>query len=139
MISLKGDYLKFKDVLAQGFYKLDHLLNIVFMTNIPDHLILFGDNYDVDHIIYLVFAHVMKNNSDPWSIWKSVKDNSCFKLTSKQDSIFLENLYHVSNLLNKYGKKPEVVIYIRKSKKETNWANLPSIINLSDFEINYIN
>ncbi|OFZ21349.1 MAG: hypothetical protein A2202_05240 [Bdellovibrionales bacterium RIFOXYA1_FULL_36_14] len=139
MISFKGDYLKFKDVLAHGFYKLDHLLNIIFMTNIPDHLILFGDNYDVDHIIYLVFAHIMMNNADPWSIWKNVKDNPYFKLTSKQDSIFLENLYQISNLLKKHGKLPDIKIYIRKTKKQTDWAALPTCVNLSDFEINYIN
>lgn len=115
---LEGD-LTAKDLKGQGIYKLNHLLDILLMTGVPDELTLMGDNFESDPIIYLTLAKILTLNIDPWIIWNSIKDEDIFQLKRKQNSQLLNKIFQLNNLVNrKYknsvAKKVAIKIYIRK-------------------------
>jgi hypothetical protein len=115
---LEGD-LTAKDIKGQGLYKLNHLLDILLMTGVPDELILMGDNFESDPIIYLTLAKILTMNIDPWIIWNSIKDEETFLLKRKQNSQLLNKIFQIDNLLIRRKKdKPtrpmSIKIYIRK-------------------------
>lgn len=119
---LYGDLFA-KDIKVQGLYKLNHLLDILLMTGIPDELILMGDNFESDPVIYLTLANVLYENVDPWNLWNNIKQNEFFRLHKTQNSKFLNKIYQVDNLLNKIKKKkrnfrPNLKIYIRKRSSD---------------------
>lgn len=119
---LEGE-LSPKDIKIQGLYKLNHLLDILLMTGIPDELILMGDNFESDPAIYLTLAKILREDIDPWVIWNNIKQTDLFQLRKKQNSQFLNKIYQLDNLLTrkrkeKNSKKPIIKIYIRKRFKE---------------------
>jgi hypothetical protein len=119
---LEGE-LTAKDLSHQGLYKLNHLLDILLMTGIPDELVLMGDNFESDPIIYLTLAKILREDIDPWIIWNEVKEQEIFMLKKKQNSQFLNKIYQLDNLLTrerkKYpNKKPHIEIFIRKRFKQ---------------------
>jgi hypothetical protein len=108
-----------KDLKSQGLYKLNHLLDILLMTGIPDELVLMGDNFESDPAIYLTLTRILKEEVDPWVIWNDIKEEDIFQLKKKQNSQFLNKIYQLDNLLTRKrkernGKKIEIKIYIRK-------------------------
>lgn len=118
---LEGE-LTTKDLKYQGLYKLNHLLDILLMTGIPDELVLMGDNFESDPAIYLTLAKILRDDIDPWVVWNSIKEQDLFQLKKKQNSQFLNKIYQLDNLLtrrrkNKTHKKTAIKIYIRKRFK----------------------
>lgn len=126
---LEGE-LTTKDLKHQGLYKLNHLLDILLMTGVPDELVLMGDNFESDPIIYLTLAKILRDDIDPWIIWNEIKEKDIFMLQKQQNSQFLNKIYQLDNLLTrerkKYpNKKPHLEIYIRKRFKDDE-------VNISD-------
>ena len=114
---LEGD-LTPKDLKVQGIYKLNHLLDIIHMTGIPDKLVLMGDNFESDPIIYLTFNELLQGRTEPRELWNRLKNYEAFKLSTKQNSMFLNKIFQLSDIIRKLEKKTEVTIYIRKKAKE---------------------
>jgi hypothetical protein len=118
--------LRPKDLKVQGLYKLNHLLDILLMIGIPKELALMGDNFEADPIIYLTMAHILTEESDPWRLWNTVKEQESFKLSSKQNSQLLNKMYQFKSLIknnkdsfaDNEDSKTSVKIYIRKIADE---------------------
>lgn len=107
----EGD-LSTKDLKSQGFYKLNTIVNILLMTGIPDDLVLVGDGFESDTIIYLTLAAVLIGRYDPWIIWNSIKREESFKLTNQQHFRFLSKFYQLKNMSD--ARSPSSLkIYIR--------------------------
>lgn len=106
-----GD-LSRKDLRSQGFYKLNSIVNILLMTGVPDDLILIGDGFESDTLIYLTLAAVLVGRYDPWTLWNQVKKEESFQLTSQQHFRFLSKFYQLKNMCDAHptGK---VKIFIR--------------------------
>ncbi len=94
---LEGD-LTPKDLTAQGFYKLNQLVDILLMTGIPDVLVLMGDCFESDRLIYLTLASILVGKHDPWSVWNAIKKERSFQLTTKQHFSFLSKFYRLGPL-----------------------------------------
>lgn len=107
----EGD-LSTKDLKSQGFYKLNTIVNILLMTGIPEELVLIGDGFESDTIIYLTLAAVLVDRYDPWTLWNNIKREESFKLTNQQHFRFLSKFYQLKNMSD---AKPrgKVKIYIR--------------------------
>lgn len=129
ILSLFEMSLTFKDLKVQGLYKLNHLLDILLMTGIPDDLVLMGDNFESDPLIYLTLAMILEDDVGPWAIWNTLKEQKNFRLNKKQNSIFLNKIYQLSGLVkchkNSKSRQTSLKIYIRK-KSEDDQLNLPS-------------
>ena len=107
----EGD-LSTKDLKSQGFYKLNTLVDILLMTGIPDELVLIGDGFESDTIIYLTLAAVLVDRYDPWTLWNNIKREESFKLTNQQHFRFLSKFYQLKNMSNA-RPKCKLKIYIR--------------------------
>jgi len=59
IFSLFQGELATKDIKSQGFYKFNTIVNILLMTGIPDDLVLMGDGFESDTIIYLALASIL--------------------------------------------------------------------------------
>lgn len=114
-ISLFDGSLATKDLKKHGFYKINQMVDILMMVGIPEHLVLFGDGFETDTFIYLILKSLIVDHTDPWKLWKSIKNHRIFNLNSKQDSYFLTKFYRLSELSR---SKPPVKfeIYIRATK-----------------------
>ncbi len=118
-ISVFDGRLTTKDLKKQGFYKLNQLVDIILMTDIPDELVLMGDGFESDPFIYLTLQQLMNPNNDPWKIWKGIKNHNIFKLTSKQDSYFLTKFYQLNSMAKK-SHISKIVTYIRATQNNIN-------------------
>jgi len=127
-ISLFDGSLATKDLKKHGFYKINQLVDILMMIGIPDHLVLFGDGFETDDFIYLILKSLLVDKTDPWKLWKSIKNHRIFNLNSKQDSYFLTKFYRLSEMSKSHGSI-KLEIFIRatdqnieelKNKKFTN-------------------
>ncbi len=112
-----------KDLKVQGLYKLNHLLDILMLTGIPEHLVLMGDNFESDPIIYLSLASLLRGNQEPWQLWNYLRKLDAFQMNKKQNAILLNKVYQIHNQL-KFWKKEhsepvDIKIYIRKKVDET--------------------
>lgn len=114
-----------KDLKVQGIYKLNHLLDIIHMTGIPDELVLMGDNFESDPLIYLTFFELLKARTEPRFVWNKLKKYEAFKLSSKQNSMLLNKIFQLKDMLKRTDIEPEVEIFIRKKVKEDS-LNIPS-------------
>jgi hypothetical protein len=112
ILSLNESELSFKDIKKQGFYKLNHLVDILLMTGIPDELILMGDGFESDTIIYLVLRSILIENLDPHFIWKSVKELKTFGFNTKQQAKFLIKFNQLAGQIHK-KKTQKMKIFIR--------------------------
>jgi phosphoserine phosphatase len=115
--------LRPKDLKAQGYYKLSQLLKILWLTGIPDQLVLMGDGFEADPMIYLTLRSILLNLKNPRSVWSEVRQDSHFNFSSRQNGEILQLIYTLQNLQLKKQKIPDVAIYIRQK-------NLSSPINL---------
>jgi len=109
-----------KDLKVQGLYKLNHLLDIIIMTGVPDKLVLMGDNFESDPIIYLTLTSILIDDKDPWIFWNSLKKHESFQLNEKQNSQFLGKIFQIQTILGeRKSKQPlDIKILIRKKGKE---------------------
>jgi phosphatidate phosphatase APP1 len=107
----EGD-LSTKDLKSQGFYKLNTIVNILLMTGIPDDLVLIGDGFESDTIIYLTLAAVLVGRYDPWTLWNNIKKEESFRLTNQQHFRFLSKFYQLKNMSDAHPRG-KVKIYIR--------------------------
>ncbi len=118
-----------KDLKIQGLYKLNHLLDILLMTGIPDQLVLVGDNFESDPTIYAALSKILTQKIDPWKIWTILKKYEAFSSNQKQESQMLNKIYQLQNLFShrKNKKRPpcSLKIYIRRKLKE-NEFNIPN-------------
>ncbi len=112
IFSLFEGELSTKDLKSQGFYKFDTIVNILLMTGVPDELILIGDGFESDTLIYLTIAAILVGKYDPWMLWNSVKTQEAFKLTNNQNVRFLTKLNQLKHL-GLSRKPPQLKIYIR--------------------------
>jgi hypothetical protein len=112
ILSWSDSLLTAKDLKTQGFYKLNHLVNILLMTGIPNELILMGDAFESDTMIYLTLAAILLDNQDPWKIWNTIREEEEFKLNNKQNVRFLNKFYQLSTNAKK-EKLQNLKIYIR--------------------------
>ena len=65
------------------------------MTGLPDELVLMGDGFESDPLIYMIFVSILKGHSDPWFIWNSLKEHKALKFNNNQNSKFLIKLYNL--------------------------------------------
>ena len=93
-----------KDLKIQGSYKAVQLIEILLMTGIPDHLILIGDSFDSDPLIYAAIGSQLQNQLDPQKLWNTVKKLPEFSMNRKQDEQLLNGLYRLHDLLEKHQK-----------------------------------
>jgi len=117
---LEGE-LSPKDLKAQGLYKMNHLLDILLMTGIPNQLVLMGDNFESDPAIYLIMAKILKESNDPWFLWNQIKEKEIFNLHKKQNSQFLNKIFQLDNQKSRFmkiHKSIDLKIYIRKKFKD---------------------
>jgi len=114
----EGDF-GFKDLGTQGFYKLNHLVNILLMTGVPEELVLVGDGFESDTLIYLTLTSVLMGRQDPWVVWNAIKKDEGFKLTPRQHFRFLNKFYQLKNLSNSVqGCQVKIHIRCRKDMLE---------------------
>ncbi len=114
IISIVDGLLTTKDLKSQGFYKLNHLVNILIMTGIPEELVLMGDGFESDPLIYLTLVALLENRQEPLLIWDQIKKLKSFKLNRKQDSLFLSRVYELQNEIKRKNVKCSYRIYIRR-------------------------
>ncbi len=107
----EGD-LSTKDLKSQGFYKLNTIVNILLMTGIPSELVLVGDGFESDTIIYLTLAAILIGRYDPWTIWNLIKKEESFRLTNQQHFRFLSKFYQLKNMSDAHPRG-KLQIYIR--------------------------
>lgn len=107
----EGD-LSTKDLKSQGFYKLNNIVNILLMTGIPDDLVLIGDGFESDTIIYLTLAAILVGRYDPWTLWNLIKKEESFKLTNQQHFRFLSKFYQLKNMSDAHPRG-KLKIFIR--------------------------
>jgi len=110
-----------KDIKIQGLYKFNHLLDILLMTGVPNSLILMGDNFESDPLIYLSLAKILRRDTRPWDLWNDLKKQKAFQLSRKQNSQFLNKIYQLDSMLSKkahQGHTPKIKIYIRRKNDE---------------------
>lgn len=112
IFSLFEGELSTKDLKSQGFYKFNTIVNILLMTGIPDELVLIGDGFESDTLIYLTLAAIIVGKYDPWMVWNSVKTQEAFKLNNQQNVGFLTKLNQLKHLSLSH-KNPQLKIYIR--------------------------
>jgi hypothetical protein len=82
------------------------------MIGIPDDLVLVGDGFESDTIIYLTLAAILVGRYDPWTIWNLIKKEESFKLTNQQHFRFLSKFYQLKNMSDAHPKG-KLQIYIR--------------------------
>lgn len=127
-ISIFDGAMTTKDLKQQGFYKLSQLVDILLMTGIPDKIVLMGDGFESDPYIYLTLRSLIKDKTDPWKLWSSIKNHSIFNLTTKQNSYFLTKLYRLSEL-SKIKENVDFDIYIRSTNDNINALKTMEIHN----------
>jgi len=107
-----------KDLKVQGIYKLGHLLDIIYMTGVPKEIVLMGDNFESDPLIYLTFYELLKGRTEAREIWNRLKNYEAFKLSNKQNSLLLNKIYQLKDMIKRNQANPEIKIYIRKKAEE---------------------
>jgi hypothetical protein len=86
------------------------------MTSLPKELVLMGDGFESDVIIYLTLFAALKRHIDPWQLWNQVRSLESFRLTNKQNSRFLSKFYQMHSLSKK--GEVDIKIYIRCKKDD---------------------
>ena len=106
-----------RDLKIQGTYKLGHLFKILLMTGIPSRLVLMGDNFESDPLVYLTLAAFLKSDLEPWAVWNEFKEQKNIHLNKKQNALFLDRMYQLNTKVKKFkenGHGIDLKIYIRK-------------------------
>ncbi len=124
-----------KDIKMQGLYKLNHLLDIIFLTGIPDHLVLIGDNFESDPLIYQTFAKFLLGEIGARSLWVELQRSRPFLINRRQKITVLNKLYHLSSMVKISKVRPKIDVYIRMrfTGDKMILDNVDKIRNLSFF------
>lgn len=140
--SFSKNLLSIKDVKKQGFYKLNQLVKILSMTGVPKEVVLIGDGFEADTLIYLTLYAILVDKEDSWQVWNSLKDNNVFKLTHRQHSLFLSKLYglseqakHVENFVFEIKIRCNKEIYENAKSKRYNIPFIDKNLNIVDFYV----
>lgn len=129
-----------KDLKVQGMYKLNHLLDIILMVGLPEELILMGDNFESDPIIYLALSSLLKDEMDPWKFIQFLDRQDSFQMNKKQKAHLLSKSYQIGSLVDKRQKSthplPLIKIHIRKKVSEDS-IDVPKMLrnNLDKVEL----
>ena len=122
VFSLFETHLTPKDLKLQGPYKLGQLLDILLMTGPPEELILMGDNYEADPVIYLGLAKLLLGQLPPWETWNLLKKQKAFQANRRQHSQILSKIYQLAGQIKAWKKERaegiQLKIYIRRKKRE---------------------
>lgn len=118
ILSILENDLSPKDIKTQGIYKLGHLLDIINMTDIPSSLVLMGDNFESDPLIYLTFSELLTGRVEPRQLWNELKRVEDFKVTARQNGLFLNKIFQIKDSVKQHGLDKEIKIYIRKKAQE---------------------
>ena len=81
------------------------------MTTVPQKLVLMGDNFESDPMIYATIALLLVENREARQIWQDVSTRPEFQFTSQQNGQILGKLYQLESMKQ---QQCEVQIYIRK-------------------------
>lgn len=112
IFSFFNEELTPKDIKHQGFYKLSTIVDILLMCQLPQEIVLIGDGFESDMLIYLVIKLIIMDKTDPYQLWKELSQKREFTLNAKQQSQFLLKVYELSNL-SRSKWTSNVTIYIR--------------------------
>lgn len=121
VLSVLDPSLTAKDIASQGAYKLGQLIDVLLMTDVPDELVLIGDNFESDPAIYLTVAMLLHGDHEPWHIWNRLKERDSFRLNRRQDADVLSRLHLLGDLIDRSGKEgrtARVKIHIRRRGDE---------------------
>ena len=135
--SLFSSELFFKDLSAHGVHKLNSLLDIFLMTDIPSKIILLGDSSEADPLIYSIFKKVCSLNLEPDYLWDEIRTKKEFRLTDSQSLQFLGKLYEIKNKLRKQNQKTDIKIYIRNVPGKNFNKEIPDFIKKEFDEIQF--
>lgn len=112
ILSFFNQELTTKDIKHQGFYKLATIVDILIMCQLPQEIVLVGDGFESDMLIYIIIKLIIVDKIDPYKLWKDLAKKKEFTLNAKQKSQFLLKFYELSNLSrNKWNC--QVSIFIR--------------------------
>ncbi len=122
IISFFDRELTTKDMKNQGFYKLNQLVDILLMTDIPKELVLMGDSFETDTLIYLILNSILSGDENARRVWKEIEKDKSFNFTSKQGFRFLSKFYELETRVKNLKSKPEIKILIRCTQENFEWA-----------------
>ena len=129
--------LFFKDISTHGVHKLNSLIDIFLMTEIPNHIVLLGDSSEADPLIYSIFYKISLGSFAPDDLWDEIKTKNEFRLTDSQSLQFLGKLYEVKNKLSKKKKETVINIFIRNVPGKKFKKQVPSFIKEEFKKINF--
>ncbi len=121
--SFSAGELSFKDIKNQIFYKLNSLMDILLLTGSPQSLVLMGDSYESDPIVYLIIAVILVEKMDPWYVGDRLKASPHFQFNKKQEAIFLNKIYSLSELGRNSSINIQIFIRLYKKKLEDHIFN----------------
>ncbi len=116
--------LGLKDLTNQGVYKLTGLLEILLITGIPKKLVLMGDNFESDPLIYQIFAEVLNSDKTTEELLTKIKRIPTFSLTDAQ---YLALYDKISSIKSQKQDNVEIEVLIRKIHQNSN-------INYDEFD-----
>ena len=118
IFSFLENVLTLKDLRTQGPYKFGHLLDIILMTGIPRHIVLMGDNFESDPLIYAALAMLLQKKIKSWNLWQQLKKHPSFSANNRQEGQLLDKIYQLEGILKNEPTTPEIDIFIRKKNDE---------------------
>ena len=110
--------LTLKDLRTQGPYKFNHLLDIILMIGIPRQLVLMGDNFEADPVIYAALTLLLHKKVQPWVLWQKLKKHPTFSANSRQEGQLLDKIYQLEGIMKNCDEIPQVSIFIRQKKEQ---------------------
>ena len=110
--------LTLKDLRTQGPYKFNHLLDIILMTGVPDELVLIGDNFEADPVIYASLTLLLHKKIKPWDLWQQLKKHPSFSANTRQEGQLLDKIYQLEGIIKGQDKTPKVSIFIRQKEND---------------------
>jgi phosphatidate phosphatase APP1 len=111
IFSFSSNELTPKDIKKQGFYKMNHLIHILQMCQSPSKIVLMGDSYESDLIIYSSIRALIHERIDHYILYKTLIQKHHFTLNSMQTASFLLDLAKLQEMTKII--RPEIEIYIR--------------------------
>jgi hypothetical protein len=104
----------------------------MFMCGHAQELVLMGDGFESDLLIYTVFQRILSKKADPHHLWSSLVKRKEFNLTSNQQANFLLKVYELTARL---ASRPLINVKIHIRCKN-NSKNLIYARDLEDKELN---
>ena len=108
--------LTIKDIRTQGPYKFNQLLDIVLMVGMPRRLVLMGDNFEADPVIYASLSLLLHKKIVPWDLWQELKKHPNFSPNPRQEGQLLDKIYRLEGMVKNETTLPDIHIFIRQKK-----------------------